>query len=497
MAKRLQLLGFDYGASNGRAILGTLEDGKLTIQEMHRFPNEPVQMGDRFYWDFPRLYAEMRRGLLKCAQAGVEPDSIGIDTWGVDFGLLDENGRLLGNPIHYRDKMTDNAMEKAFRIMPKEQIFEHTGLAFMKFNTLYQLLALKEQNDAALKNAKTLLHIPDLFIYYLTGVKASEYSIVSTGQMSDPRTRDWSSEILSAFGIPREICQPVHESGKVRGPLLPALCEEFGFKKAPLVVAGAQHDTAAAVASVPAAKGSRFAYISSGTWSLLGVETEKPVVSRGVMDANYTNEGGVCGTTRVLKNIMGMWIIQECRRNWLKQGDCEDFAALAALAEKETPFRSLFDPDDDRFMPQGDMPARIAEYCRETDQPVPVTRPQFARAIYESLALKYRWAINRLERDILGEKIDCLHIVGGGSNNVLLNRMTASAIDRPVLAGPGEGTAIGNLLMQAMALGAIRDLDELREVVRNSFEVRAFQPEKDADWDAAYAKFLRVTGLED
>ena len=496
MGKKLHLLGFDYGASNGRAILGVFDGRKLEISEIHRFPNEPVQMGDRLYWDFPRLFAEMRRGLLKCAQAGIEPDVIGVDTWGVDFGLLDGNGRLLGNPVHYRDTMTNGMMDEAFRAMPKEEIFEHTGLAFMQFNSLYQLLALKKENDAALDSAKALLFMPDLFTYFLTGVKGSEYSIASTAQLTDPRTRDWSPEIFERFGLPREIFQPIHESGRVRGPLSPALCAEFGFKKAPLVVAVAQHDTAAAVASVPA-KGEHFAYISSGTWSLLGAETKAPVVSRAVMDANYTNEGGVCGTTRVLKNIMGMWIIQECRRNWLKQGDCEDFAALAALAEKEAPFRSLFDPDDARFMPQGDMPARIAEYCRETNQPVPETRPQFARAIYESLALKYRWAIRRLEGDILGEKVECLHIVGGGSNNTLLNRMTASAINRPVLAGPGEGTAIGNLLIQAMALGAIGSMDELREVVRNSFEVKTFAPENSAEWDAAYERFLAATGLED
>lgn len=496
MKKELHLLGFDYGASNGRAIHGVFDGKRLTIDEIHRFPNEPVPMDGRLYWDFPRLFMEMRRGLLKCARAGICPDAIGVDTWGVDFGLLDANGRLLGNPIHYRDTMTNGMIEAACEVMPKEEIFEHTGLAFMQFNTLYQLLALKKQNDVALSQAKTLLFLPDLFTYYLTGVRGSEYSIASTGQLTDPRTRDWSPEIFQAFGLPRDIFQPIHESGKVRGPLKQALCEEFGFARAPQVVAVAQHDTASAVAAVPA-QGGKYAYISSGTWSLLGAQTHAPVISSGVMDANYTNEGGVCGTTRVLKNIMGMWIIQECRRIWLKDGECEDFPTLAKMAEGEAAFRSLFDPDDARFMPQGDMPARICEYCQETGQPVPVTRAQFARAIYESLALKYRWAIRRLERSILGEPIECLHIVGGGSNNDMLNRMTASAIGRPVLAGPGEGTAIGNLLMQAMALGAVESLEQLREVVRESFEVRSYQPQDCAQWDEAYGRFLSVTGLED
>ena len=254
MEKKLHLLGFDYGASNGRAILGVFDGKKLKISEIHRFPNEPVQMGDRLYWDFPRLFAEMRRGLLKCAQAGIEPDVIGVDTWGVDFGLLDGNGRLLGNPVHYRETMTNGMMDEAFRAMPKEEIFEHTGLAFMQFNSLYQLLALKKENDAALASAKALLFMPDLFTYFLTGVKGSEYSIASTAQLTDPRTRDWSPEIFERFGLPHEIFQPIHESGRVRGPLSPALCAEFGFKKAPLVVAVAQHDTAAAVASVPCAQ---------------------------------------------------------------------------------------------------------------------------------------------------------------------------------------------------------------------------------------------------
>ena len=496
MQHSLHLLGFDFGASNGRAMHGAFDGERLTIGELHRFPNDPVQVGDTLYWDILRLYHEMRTGLSKAVRDGAAPVAIGIDTWGVDFGLLARDGRLLSNPVHYRDSRTDGMMEHAYRVMPKEEIFAHTGLAFMQFNTLYQLLALQNAKDPTLENAKTLLFTPDLLAYFLTGEMGTEYSIASTAQLTDPRTRDWSAPIFEAFSLPRELFTEIRESGTVRGSLRESLRTELRVPGQTVVVAGGQHDTAAAVAAVPAS-GKRFAYISSGTWSLLGAETDAPVISEGVMKANYTNEGGVCGKTRVLKNIMGMWIIQECRRQWLKEGECEDFAGLAALAEQAEPFRSLFDPDDDRFLAPGDMPGRIRAYCAETNQPVPETRGQVARAVYESLALKYRWAVRRLERDILGYDIECLHIVGGGSNNTLLNRMTAGAVGRPVIAGPGEATAIGNLLVQAMALDAVGSLGELRAVVRRSFETAEFLPEETGRWDDAYGRFLVLTGLAD
>lgn len=496
MRGALHLLGYDYGASNGRAIHGAFDGEKLAINEIHRFPNEPVMLGGKLYWDILRLYDQMRQGLQKAAQAGIAPASVGLDTWGVDFGLLDRNGVLLRNPVHYRDRRTEGMPEAAYAVMPREKIFAHTGLAFMPFNTLYQLLALRRDGDVSLEQARTLLFMPDLLAYFLTGEKGTEYTIASTAQMTNPRTRDWSPELLQAFGLPRALLTPIVEPCTVRGLLRPDLCEALGFSPKTRVVSVAQHDTASAVAAVPA-RGRRFAYISSGTWSLLGIETDAPVVSEGVMRANYTNEGGICGTTRVLNNIMGMWMIQECRRAWLQEGACEDFAGLAALAARETPFRSLVDPDDARFLPPGDMPGRIRDYCRETGQPVPQTRGQVARTIYESLALKYRWAVGRLERDILGDAIDCLHIVGGGSRNTLLNQMTANAVGRPVVAGPGEATAIGNLLAQAMALGELDSLDSLRAVVRASFDTREFMPEHAAVWEEAYGRFLALTGLED
>lgn len=496
MRQALHLLGFDLGASNGRAIHGAFDGERLTIDEIHRFPNDPVPLGDTLYWDMPRLLFEMRVGLEKAAHAGHAIAAIGIDTWGVDFGLLDRDGRLLQNPVHYRDARTNGMMEYAYGIVSKEKIFEHTGLAFMQFNTLYQLLAMQKARDAALEYAKALLFTPDLLSYFLTGEMGTEYTIASTAQLTDPRTRDWSGPILDAIGLRKDLFGAIHEPGAIRGALRETIRAELGIPGQPLVVAGAQHDTAAAVAAVPAA-GENFAYISSGTWSLLGAETMTPVISKGVMDANYTNEGGVCGTTRVLKNIMGLWIIQECRRAWRKEGECEDFAGLARLAEGAELFRSLFDPDDERFLAPGDMPGRIRQYCKETGQPEPLTRGEVSRAVYESLALKYRWALGRLQRDILGHPVDCLHIVGGGSNNALLNRMTANAIGKPVLAGPGEATAIGNLLMQAMALGAVGSLSELRAVVRASFETAEYLPGDGALWDDAYGRFLRITGLDD
>jgi sugar (pentulose or hexulose) kinase len=488
----LHLLGFDYGASNGRAIHGAFDGERLTIGEVHRFPNDPVAVGGTLHWDILRLYHEMRQGLLKAARAGIRPDSIGIDTWGVDYALLDGAGRMLANPTHYRDPRTDGLMEAAFDTMPQEAIFAETGLAFLPFNTLYQLLA--ERNAGTLSRARTLLFIPDLLSFFLTGEMGTEYTIASTAQLTHPGTRDWALPVIDAFGLPRGLFTHIHEPGGLRGALRAGLAAELGLPEGVRVAAVGQHDTASAVAAVPA-QGGRFAYISSGTWSLLGAETRAPVISPAVMAANYTNEGGVAGTTRVLKNIMGLWILQECRRIWLAEGDCEDYAGLAALAEGEAPFRSLFDPDDARFLPQGDMPTRIRAYCRETAQPIPETRAQVARSIYESLALKYRWALTRLERDILQDAVDCLHIVGGGSQNRLLNQMTANAIARPVLAGPSEATAIGNLLMQALALGAVGSLDELRAVVRASFAPETFLPADAPAWDDAYGRFLAIAGL--
>ena len=487
----LNVLGIDLGASSGRAMLGTLEGKKLTIREIHRFLNEPVTLCGRFVWDMPRLFHEIKQALLKLSRSGETVDAIGIDTWGVDFGLLDKNGHLLSLPVHYRDARTNGIPEKVRAIIPDEELFARTGIAFNSFNTLYQLYAMKEEGDPALESAQDLLFLPDLLAYFLTGKKGTEYTIASTSQLLNPFTRDWDRELMAKLGIPAHIFGEVKLPGTVRGTLLPEIARECGVAEIPVIAIGG-HDTASAVAAVPAQE-KGFAYISSGTWSLLGAEVQEPLCTEGVMKANYTNEGGVDGSIRLLKNIMGLWIIQECKREWDRRGSETSFGELVELSMQAPAFKAILDVDDACFLAPGDMPARIQAYCAKSGQPVPEGKGEISRVIYESLALKYRWAIERLEEDMLKKPIEALHIVGGGSKNALLNRFTAEAIKRPVIAGPDEGTIIGNLLVQAQALGAISGIRELREVVENSFPTKTFLPETDGKaWDEAYQRYLKV-----
>lgn len=487
----LNVLGIDLGASSGRAMLGTLEGKKLTIREIHRFLNEPVTLCGRFVWDMPRLFHEIKQALLKLSKSGETVDAIGIDTWGVDFGLLDKNGHLLSLPVHYRDARTNGIPEKVRAIIPDGELFARTGIAFNSFNTLYQLCAMKEEGDPALESAQDLLFLPDLLAYFLTGRKGTEYTIASTSQLLNPFTRDWDRELMEKLGIPAHIFGEVKLPGTVRGTLLPEIAKECGVAEIPVIAIGG-HDTASAVAAVPAQE-KDFAYISSGTWSLLGAEVQKPLCTEGVMKANYTNEGGVDGSIRLLKNIMGLWIIQECKREWDRRGSETSFGELVELSMQAPAFKAILDVDDACFLAPGDMPARIQAYCAKSGQPVPEGKGEISRVIYESLALKYRWAIERLEEDMLKKPIEALHIVGGGSKNALLNRFTAEAIKRPVIAGPDEGTIIGNLLVQAQALGAISGIRELREVVENSFPTKTFLPETDGKaWDEAYQRYLKV-----
>ncbi|MCR4620821.1 MAG: rhamnulokinase [Clostridiales bacterium] len=502
MTKRCYL-GFDFGASSGRAILGHLSsNGKklLEIEEIHRFINEPVLKNGTYVWEYGRLCEEMKTAINKAAQAGHHIDAIGVDTWGVDFGIIGKNGELVFSPVAYRDSRTDGMMEEAFRIMPKEEIFKHTGLAFMQFNTLYQILAmLKDPRTASLiSENNTLLFMPDLFEYYLTGNVGTEYTIASTGQLIDPVKRDWSDEILNAFGIPKGLFAPLKQPGTVRGMLKKELCPLIDYDVP--VIAVASHDTASAVAAVPARPGESFSYISSGTWSLMGIETTSPVCENSVMQANFTNEGGLNGTTRMLKNIMGLWIIQGCRKVFneerTKEGQSElSFADIVtkveALAE---PAKPVIDVDDPLFFSPGDMPARIEGYVNKLGCSIdPEYRVgEISDIVYRSLALKYRWAIGCIE-DIIHSPIDVLYIVGGGGKNELLNRYTASALNRPVRIGAGEGTVIGNLLVQAMGRGDVKDLWELRQIVRDSFGDKEYLPENSAyDWDAAFDKLLKL-----
>ena len=489
--KSLSLLGFDFGASSGRAMLGTLADGKLDIREIHRFSNDPVTLCGRFVWDVPRLVYEMKQALLKLSREQIRVDAIGIDTWGVDYGLLDKNGRLLGLPTHYRDARTNGVPEKVRAIVPDAELFARTGISFNIFNTLYQLYAMRLEDDPTLEMAEDLLFMPDLLAYLLTGAKGTEYTMASTSAMLNPYTRTWDMELLEKLRIPTRMLGEVKLPGQVRGTLLPEIAKECGVDEIPVIAVGG-HDTASAVAAVPAA-GDDFAYISSGTWSLLGVEAKAPMCEDAVMNAGYTNEGGVDGSIRLLKNIMGLWIIQECKREWDRRSDAVGFAELVEMAIGAPAFKAMIDVDDPGFLAPGDMPARIQEYCRKTGQAVPRGRGEISRVVYEGLALKYRWAIERLEQDMLKKPVKVLHIVGGGSKNVLLNRFTADALRRPVVVGPSEGTVIGNLLVQAMALGAVADMAELRRVVEASFPTETYLPESDGKaWDEAYARYLEM-----
>ena len=482
------LLAFDLGASNGRAILGQLENGTITMKELHRFENNFVEMNGVYYWDLPYLFNQLKLGLLAFKQANAgELDCIGIDTWGVDYGLLDRNGHLLGNPRAYRYAV-DEDMEEAAKVVDFPTLFSRTGIANLNFNTVYQLYRRKRQNDVALEQANTLLMMPDLLGYFLTGEAKSEYTNVTTSMLYNPTAKDWDWETIRALGLPEIIFTEMDRAGQLRGKLRPELCQELGINQANFAAVGT-HDTASAVAAIPGS--GSFAFCSSGTWSLFGVETDEPILNDSVRDANFSNEGTIQGGFRPLKNIMGLWLIQECRRQWIKEGTKYSWDEIVQQAKTAQPLRSIIDPDYGEFFAGGNMVDKIRTFCYNHGEPVPETVGQVARCIYESLALKYRWALERLE-EIKGQRIDTLNIVGGGIQNKLLNQMVADSIDRPVITGPVEGAAIGNLLTQAMALGDIQNLDELRQVVRNSEVVEEYTPNHTDSWEDAYKRLLSL-----
>ena len=481
------LLAFDLGASNGRAILGRFDGSKITMIELHRFENNYIEMNGVFYWDLPYLFSQLKQGLLAFKQGDYgNLDAFGIDTWGVDYGLLDKNGHLAGVPRSYRlgtQADIDAVMEK---ISP-EELYSRTGIDNnLTFNTLYQLYRRKREGDAALGIADKMLLMPDLLGYFLTGAVGTEYTIATTTQLYNPTTRDWDWETIDQLDLPRHIFTKIDKTGTVRGYLRKELCEEIGLNPAPFIAVGS-HDTASAVAAIPGS--GSFAFCSSGTWSLFGAEMEKPDLSPEAAAAKFSNEGTVQGTYRPLRNIIGMWIIQECRRDWIKNGINITWDGVVAEARKAEPLRSIINPDAPEFYVGGNMEQKIQEFCRKTGQPVPETVGQVARCIYESLALKYRNALEGLEK-MKGQRIDSLNIVGGPINNRFLDQMIADALDREVITGPIEGAAIGNLLTQAMALGDIKNLDDLRQVVRNSETVEVWKPEHTEAWEQAYQKLL-------
>jgi len=484
--KTLNLLAFDLGASNGRAILGRFDGDKLEMRELHRFENNYVEMNGVFYWDLPYLYSQLKQGLLAFVREDIgDLDCFGIDTWGVDYGLLDKNGQLLSNPRSYRQAV-DADMHRVWEKVPYETLFARTGIATLNLNTIYQLARRQAEGDPALENAETLLMLPDLLGYFLTGEKKNEYTNVTTSMLYSPIHKDWDWETIRELGLPEKIFAEIDHAGSLRGQLRPAICEEIGINPAPMAAVGT-HDTASAVAAIPGS--GSFAFCSSGTWSLFGVETDEPLLTPQMRDANFSNEGTIQGGFRPLKNIMGLWLIQECRRDWIKQGKNYSWNDIVVEAQKAEPLRCIIDSDYQEFFAGGNMEKKIKDYCQRTGQHVPETVGEVARCIYESLALKYRWALERLE-EIKGQRIDTLNIVGGGIQNKLLNQMVADSIDRPVITGPVEGAAIGNLLAQAMALGAVKDLDDLRRVVRNSENVNEYTPNHTQAWEDAYQKLL-------
>jgi rhamnulokinase len=486
----IKMLAFDLGASSGRAMLGIFDGNKIEIQEMHRFTNEPVLVHGHYYWDILRLFYEIKQGILKTINKGHgDIASIGVDTWGVDFGLLDESGNLLGNPYHYRDSRTDNMMEEVFKIIPKKELYKKTGIQFMKLNTIYQLFSMIRFNSSMLKQAKRLLFIPDLINYFLTGVEASEYTIASTTQLLDANMRDWDEDILAKLGISKDIFANVIEPGTIIGNLSTDIKDELNIGDVPVIAVGS-HDTASAVASVPTLKDD-YVYISCGTWSLMGVESEEPIINEKSYSSAFTNEGGVNNKIRFLKNIMGLWLIQECKRQWDKEGEKLGYDELENMAGQSEAFKSFIDPDCEMFIAPGNMPKRIQKYCENTNQPIPKTKGEIVRCIAESLAMKYRHTVENLE-ELMNKELPVIHMVGGGIKDKLLCQFTANATGRDVIAGPVEATAIGNLLMQAMALGKIKDLTKLRQTVIGSFPTKTYKPEECSAWQEAYNRFGKI-----
>ena len=496
MSTTHDLLAFDLGAESGRALLGRFDGDRLALDDIHRFPNTPVRVPDGLHWDVLRLWGEIKQGIaLARQQPGANLRSLGLDTWGVDFGLLDRTGALIGNPYHYRDSRTDGMMDAAFARVPRAEIFAQTGIQFMPINTLYQLVALVQQQAPALEIAQTFLTIPDLFNYWLTGRKVCEFSNATTTQCYNPIQRQWALPMLEALGVPTHIFPEIVQPGTLLGELLPGVAAEVGLGEGLPVIAPACHDTGSAVAAAPAA-GADFAWISSGTWSIVGAEVPDAVVNEQSLAFNFTNEGGVNHTFRLSKNVAGLWIVQECRRAWARQGADHSYAELTALAAQASPFQALIDPDDLRFLkpsePGDEMPDRVRGLCRATGQPIPESWGEVIRCVLESLALKYRWVLEKLET-ILGRRLEPIHIVGGGTQNGLLCQFTADATGRPVVAGPVEATAIGNLIVQAMAAGLVGSLAQGRELVRRSFEVTTYEPATARDgWEAAYARLVTL-----
>ena len=492
MDKSKDFLAFDLGAESGRGILGCFDGKQIKLKVLHRFPNGGIQILDNLHWDIISLWREIKNTLSICAKNGSNIESIGVDTWGVDFGLLDKTGHLIGLPFHYRDSRTTGVLEKVFDLIPRPSIFELSGCQFMEINTIYQLYSMVLTDSPLLRFAETFLTIPDLINFWLTGQKVSEFTNATTTQLYDPRKENWSAELCQVLNIPLGIFPQVIQPGTDIGMILPSITNETAFQPT-RVIAPACHDTGSAVAAVPVENES-WAYISSGTWSLMGIEVEEPIITKHALDLNFTNEGGVDNTFRFLKNIMGLWLVQECRRTWSRSGEQMSYDEISQIAAQAEPFKALIDPDHHLFLASGDMPKRIVDFCKQTNQNLPLTKGEIVRSALESLALKYRWVLEKLEF-VKGEAIDTIHIIGGGAQNKLLCQFTADATKRQVIAGPVEATSIGNLLVQMASCGAIGSITEGREIIAESSELVYFEPTDSAQWDQVYYLFLEIANL--
>lgn len=466
----------DLGASSGRVIQVGFDGSRLDMRELHRFSNIPVTANGTLYWDVLRLWHEIQAGLRARDK---DARSIGVDTWGVDFALLDRKGALLSNPVHYRDSSSEDGFARLSDYVPRREIFERTGIQFMPTNGINRMVSLIASGSALFEAADTMLTIADLFNYWLSGSKTCEFTMATTWQLYNPRTGTWDTALAKAFGIPERILTPIVPPGT-----------RIGEYDGTPVIAPACHDTGSAVVAVPTTT-ANFAYISSGTWSLLGLELDQPIINDAVYNANLTNEGGIGGKFRFLKNIMGLWLVQQCRETWQAQGRPYSFDELVEMAASADPFRSFIDPDDITFFPPGDMPARVREHCASLGEPTPDTDAQVMAAIYAGLAYKYRYALENLIK-VGGQQVDHLHIIGGGSQNSLLCQMTANAINRPVYAGPVEATALGNAIVQLMALGELGGLSDARHLLARSMITHVYEPQQAGTWDAHYPRFVAL-----
>jgi rhamnulokinase len=489
MNKVYNFFAFDLGATSGRSVIGTLKDGKLELKELTRFPNKIIHIHNKYYWDIFALYEALKEGLSAAAAQNIALDAIGIDTWGVDFVYLGDDGAILSQPRSYRDPYTNGKPEEYFKLLSKKEVYDLTGIQIMNFNSLYQLYAAKCENSSALNAAKDILFMPDALSYLLTGKKVCEYTIASTSQLLNPKTKEFEVKLFEAMGIAPSLMQPLVMPGEIAGYLTDSIAKECGHGKLP-VVAVAGHDTASAVAAVPA-ENENFAYLSSGTWSLMGIEVKDPIINEESYQLNFTNEGGVDGTTRFLKNITGMWLLEQCRKEWEVAGKKYSYPEIVDLSGSVAGFQSLINPDHPSFANPESMTEAIVDYCAKTQQKAPETDAEFTRCIFDSLALRYKDVLYSLQK-VAPFKIEKLHVIGGGSQNKLLNQFTANSTGIPVVAGPSEATAIGNVMLQAKGLGVVGSLQEMRTIIKNSVTPDVYQPQNPQTWDDAYKKFVQI-----